>query len=159
MSELEKLIETVKILRSENGCPWDREQTFESLKPGCIEEAAEVICGINIYKETGNVDNFVEELGDLLLQIIMHAQIASEAGLFNIEDVAREENEKMIRRHPHVFSDEKIDTSEEVLKRWAQIKEKEKTGKEWMNSRLPEAFNESEELINKARERKGFTGK
>lgn len=156
MTEIEKLLETVKLLRSENGCPWDREQTHESLKPTCIEEAAEVICGINIYNQTGSFENLLEELGDLLLQIVMHAEIAEEDGLFSFEDVARVVNEKMIRRHPHVFGDEKACSSDEVLLRWEEIKLQEKAGKESLNAGLKEAFDESEALINRARKRKGF---
>ena len=156
MTEIERFLETVRILRSKNGCPWDREQTHSSLKPPCIEEAAEVICGINILEETGNPDNLKEELGDLLLQIALHAQIASEEGLFDFEDVARCVNEKMIRRHPHVFGEEQIDDAGGVLKRWEEIKLQEKSGKEWMNEHLPEAFEESKELIERAKKRKGY---
>lgn len=156
MTEFESFLETIRILRSENGCPWDREQTHSSLKAPCIEEAAEVICGINILEETGNPDNLKEELGDLLLQIVLHAQIASEEGLFSFEDVAKCVNEKMIRRHPHVFGEEQIGDSEDVLRRWEEIKLQEKSGKEWMNDRLPEAFEESKELIERAKRRKGY---
>ena len=78
MESFNKLRETVRHLRAEDGCPWDREQSHESLKPEVIEEAAEVICGINVYEQTGNYENLKEELGDLLLQIVMHAQIAEE---------------------------------------------------------------------------------
>lgn len=156
MTEMEKFAETVRVLRSENGCPWDREQTHESLKAACIEEAAEVICGIDIYYETGNADNLCEELGDLLLQIVLQTQIAEEEGLFTLEDVARTINEKMIRRHPHVFGNEIAENSEAVLKRWEEIKKEEKIGKEWMNAGLPKAFDEAVELIDSARKRKGF---
>lgn len=156
MTETEQLINVIKRLRAEDGCPWDREQTHSSLKAACIEEAAEVICGINIYEETGNPENLREELGDLLLQIVMHAEIASEEGLFNFEDVARTVKDKMIRRHPHVFGDESAEDSEAVLKRWNEIKQEEKAGKEWMESRLPDAFNEAERLIDTARVRKGY---
>lgn len=156
MTEIEQFLETVRVLRSEDGCPWDREQTTGSLKAACIEEAAEVICGINIYEQTGNADNLLEELGDLLLMIVMHAQIASENGLFDFEDVARVIKEKMIRRHPHVFGDETAADSGAVLKRWEEIKAQEKAGKEWMNAYLPAALDESKALIDKAKERKGF---
>lgn len=154
MTEYERFVDIVRILRSEGGCPWDREQTHVSLKPGCIEEAAEVICGINILDETGNSDNLVEELGDLLLQIVMHARIAEEEGLFNMDDVLRGISEKMIRRHPHVFGDTRVQDSQEVLKNWAEIKKEEKKGKEWMDERLPHAFEESKELIEVAKKRK-----
>lgn len=154
MTEYERFVDIVKILRSEGGCPWDREQTHVSLKPGCIEEACEVICGINILEETGNPDNLKEELGDLLLQIVMHARIAEEEGLFTMEDVLKGISEKMIRRHPHVFGDAEVKDSEEVLANWAEIKKEEKKGKEWMNERLPAAFSESKELIDVAKKRK-----
>lgn len=154
MSEIDELKAVIKRLRAKDGCPWDREQTHASLKPGCIEEAAEVICGINIYEETGDADNMLEELGDLLLQIVMHAEIADEEGLFDFEDVARVVKEKMIRRHPHVFSDVTVANSDEVLANWAEIKKEEKKGKEWMDERLPDAFIESKELIDRAAERK-----
>lgn len=159
MKETEELIQVIKRLRAKDGCPWDREQTHSSLKAACIEEAAEVLCGINIYEETGNPDNMCEELGDLLLQIVMHAEIASEEGLFDFEDVARTVKEKMIRRHPHVFGTESAEDSEAVLKRWNEIKQKEKSGKEWMEARLPDAFCEAEKLIDTARIRKGYKQK
>ena len=91
-----------------------------------IEEAAEVICGINIYEQTGNPENLKEELGDLLLQVVMQSQIAEEEGIFSLEDVARGIKEKMIRRHPHVFGDTKVKDSGEVLVKWEEIKKKEK---------------------------------
>lgn len=156
MTEIEQFVQVIRRLRAEDGCPWDREQTHESLKAACIEEAAEVICGINIFSETGNPENLKEELGDLLLQIVMQAVIAEEEGLFCFEDVAKTVKEKMIRRHPHVFGDETASDSADVLKRWEEIKKEEKAGKEWMEARLPDAFNESEALIETARKRKGF---
>lgn len=157
MTEIEQFVDIIKLLRGENGCPWDREQTHESLKAACIEEAAEVVCGINILNKTGNSDNLKEELGDLLLQVVLHSQIADEEGLFNFEDVARCVKEKMIRRHPHVFAAESMDTSSEVIKRWEEIKHEEKAGKEWMDAELPSAFEEAKELIDKAKARKNIT--
>ena len=154
MTEFEQFQNVIARLRAPDGCPWDREQTHESLKPACIEEAAEVLCGINILTETGNPDNLKEELGDLLLQIVMHAQIAEEEGFFTMEDVIRGVREKMIRRHPHVFGEEHIDTSGAVLNRWEEIKKLEKAGKEWTEAYLPGAFREAEELIDVARRRK-----
>lgn len=154
MTQYERIKDIVKTLRSEGGCPWDREQTHASLKPPCIEEAAEVICGINILEETGNAENLREELGDLLLQVLMHAQIAEEEGLFTMEDVCRGIADKMIRRHPHVFGDVEVSGSDEVLQNWDQIKQGEKQGKEWMDERLPDAFEESKKLIDIAAERK-----
>lgn len=156
MSEIERLKSIVEQLRSENGCPWDKAQTHVSLKPGCIEEAAEVIAGINILEKTGDADNLKEELGDLLLQIMFHAVMAEEEGLFTFDDVACAISDKMVRRHPHVFGDAKFATEDELHESWAEIKRKEKEGKQWQAEYLPGAFNEAEELIRKARERKGF---
>ena len=98
MELFDELKETVRRLRAEDGCPWDREQTHTSLKPAVIEEAAEVICGITVYEHTGNCENLKEELGDLLLQIVMHCQIAEEEGSFTLDDVITGITEKMVRR-------------------------------------------------------------
>ena len=89
MAEIDRLKEIVQTLRSDHGCPWDREQTHESLKPACMEEAAEVISGINILSETGDPENLKEELGDLLLQVMFHAVLAEEEDLFTFDDVAK----------------------------------------------------------------------
>ena len=156
MESFDKLRETVRRLRAEDGCPWDREQSHESLKPEVIEEAAEVICGINVYEQTGNYENLKEELGDLLLQIVMHAQIAEEEGIFTLDDVISGITEKMVRRHPHVFGNKKVSGSEEVLVNWEEIKRKEKEGKEDVGLFLPQAFDEAEDLIKRARTRKGY---
>lgn len=104
----------------------------------------------------GKCRELKEELGDLLLQVVMHAQIAKEEGLFTLEDVMRGITDKMIRRHPHVFGTTAVSGSDEVLVNWAEIKKQEKEGKEWMESYLPGAFDEAEELIGAARKRKGF---
>ena len=154
---MEEFLQTVAKLRAPDGCPWDRAQTHESLKAACVEESAEVVCGINILSETGKPQSLKEELGDLLLQVVMHAQIAEEEGLFTMEDVIRGINEKMIRRHPHVFADAKADTSDQVLRSWEQIKQQEKKGRPDEKVWLAEAFNESCELIEVARKRKGLT--
>lgn len=156
MEAFDKLKSIIARLRAEDGCPWDREQTHASLKPGCIEEAAEVICGINVLEATGNAENLKEELGDLLLQVMMHAQIAEEEGLFTMEDVLKGISEKMIRRHPHVFGDVKVGGSDEVLVNWEQIKAAEKRGKAPEADYLPQAFDESVRLIRAARKRKGY---
>ena len=156
MTEVERLKEIVEKLRAEDGCPWDREQTHESLKPECIEEAAEVVCGINILKATGDPENLKEELGDLLLQVMFHAVLAQEEGLFTFDDVAKAINEKMIRRHPHVFAGKEYKSDEERHAAWAAIKKEEKAGKEWHEDYLPAAFEEARELIDAAKKRKGF---
>ena len=156
MSEIERLETIVKTLRSENGCPWDRAQTHASLKQECIEEAAEVVCGINILEKTGNADNLKEELGDLLLQVMFHSVIAEEEGLFTFEDVCKVVNDKMERRHPHVFAGVTFSSDEERHAAWEAIKKEEKAGREWQEAYLKEAFAESEDLIAKARARKNL---
>ena len=132
----EDFLEIIKVLRSENGCPWDKVQTHESLKPCMMEEAAELLASIRIYDQTGNAENMREELGDVLLQVVMHAQIASEEGLFTMADVVDEVSRKMVRRHPHVFGTGSADTPEEVLTNWEEIKKEEKKDKEWVSTPL-----------------------
>ena len=156
MDSFEDLKEVVRRLRAVDGCPWDREQTHGSLKAPVIEEAAEVICGINIYEQTGNPQNLKEELGDLLLQVVMQAQIAEEEGIFTLDDVILGITEKMIRRHPHVFGNTQVLDAEEVVANWEEIKRQEKQGKEEDPAYLSAAFNEAEELIGRARIRKGI---
>lgn len=157
MKEMERLLEVVEKLRAPDGCPWDREQTHSSLKAACVEEAAEVVCGINILEKTGSADNLKEELGDLLLQVVMHAQIAKEEGLFDLEDVAKAISDKMVRRHPHVFGEQVRDiTTGEVLTDWESIKKQEKAGREWEADYLPKAMKEASELLETAKKRKGF---
>ena len=155
MNSFDELKEVVSRLRAEDGCPWDREQTHSSLKAAVIEEAAEVICGINIFEKTGNPENLKEELGDLLLQVVMQAQIAQEEKLFTLDEVVTGIKEKMIRRHPHVFGNGKVSGSEEVQANWEEIKRKEKKGKEDAGEFLADAFDEAEQLIDRARKRKG----
>lgn len=116
------LLEIMARLRGENGCPWDREQTHESLRIYLLEEAYEVLEAL----DAGDVHKFCNELGDLLLQIVFHAQIAKENGVFDIEDVTTEVCSKLISRHPHIFGNVKADTAEQVLENWEAIKKKEK---------------------------------
>ena len=156
MDEIKRLKEVVERLRAEDGCPWDRIQTHESLKTTCVEEAVEVISGINILTDTGDPENLREELGDLLLQIVFHAVIAEEEGLFTLEDVARTVSEKMIRRHPHVFSGAEYASDDERHAAWEEIKRAEKAGKEWQEPYLSAAMKEAEALIGTAERRKGF---
>ena len=115
-----------------------------------------MIGGINVYEKTGNAENLKEELGDLLLQVVMQAQIAEEEGIFNLDDVVSGIREKMIRRHPHVFGNAKMKDSAEILVNWEEIKKQEKAGKEDVGEYLAEAFDEAEELIDRARKRKGY---
>ena len=122
MGYLEKLISLIGVLRSENGCPWDREQTHLSLRRNMREEAYEAVDAIN----SGDMANLKEELGDVLLQVLLHSQIASEEHAFNIEDVAKELHDKIIRRHPHVFGNVKVKSAEDALISWDKIKKEEK---------------------------------
>lgn len=134
----EDFLEIIKALRAPDGCPWDREQTHDSLRPCMLEEAYEFLSSVRIWKETGSADNMCEELGDLLLQIVMHAEIADEEGLFTMEDVVDEISRKMVRRHPHVFGTTEITGVSDVLNNWDDIKKKEKEGKNWIESPLRE---------------------
>lgn len=117
-----ELVELMAALRGPEGCPWDRKQTPGSLKPFLVEECYEVVDAL----DEGKPDKIKEELGDLLFQIVFHARIAEEAGHFTMHDVITAIHEKMIRRHPHVFGDEKLATDKEVLANWEEIKKKEK---------------------------------
>jgi tetrapyrrole methylase family protein / MazG family protein len=118
----EDLVAVQARLRAPGGCPWDREQTHSTLRTYLIEEAYEVLDAI----ENGSSQDLAEELGDLLLQVLFHADLARESGAFDISDVITGIHDKMVRRHPHVFGDVKAETSREVLKNWAQLKAKEK---------------------------------
>jgi tetrapyrrole methylase family protein/MazG family protein len=118
----ERLVAVQARLRARDGCPWDREQTHESLRTYLIEEAYEVLEAL----ESGNDAKFAEEMGDLLLQIIFHSQIAEEEGRFTVSDVIQEIHDKMIRRHPHVFGETRAKDSAEVLRNWEQIKAEER---------------------------------
>jgi tetrapyrrole methylase family protein/MazG family protein len=118
----DKLVALQARLRAPNGCPWDREQTHETLRTYLIEEAYEVLDAL----EGGEDAKFAEELGDLLLQIVFHSQIAREGSRFTISDVIREVHDKMVRRHPHVFGTKVAKDSADVLKNWHQIKAKER---------------------------------
>ncbi len=122
-TNLEQFIETIARLRAPDGCPWDLEQTHESLARYVIEEAYEVQEAIH----SGEAAKLKEELGDLLLQVVLHAQVAKDAGEFDMEDVAKGINDKMIRRHPHVFGDKKLDNAKAVVGQWEEIKKKEKS--------------------------------
>lgn len=126
-----KFREIIRRLRAPGGCPWDREQTHKSLRPCLMEEAAETAAAIRIYEQTGNPDNLCEELGDVLLQVMMHGQIAEEEGIFTLDDIIDGVSRKMIRRHPHVFGDVQVDGSDEVLKNWDDIKRMEKKEQPW----------------------------
>jgi tetrapyrrole methylase family protein/MazG family protein len=118
----EKLAAVQARLRAPDGCPWDREQTHASLRTYMMEEVYEVLEAL----ESGDDGKFAEEMGDLLLQIVFHSQIAKEEGRFTISDVIREVHDKMVRRHPHVFGEKPAKDAAEVLKNWEQIKKEER---------------------------------
>ena len=121
---IERAIAIMDLLRSPGGCPWDREQTFDSIKRHTLEETYEVFDAI----ERRNWPDLKDELGDLLLQVLFYAQMAKEAGYFDIRDVAANLNEKLVRRHPHVFGEVEATDASAVLRNWEQIKREEKAG-------------------------------
>lgn len=125
MSSFERFQETIAHLRAPEGCPWDREQTHESLRRYLLEESAEVLDAI----DRGDADALADELGDLLLQVVLHAQIAIDDGEFKMTDVLRSINAKMIRRHPHVWGEVSADTPSQVVNNWEAIKAREKADK------------------------------
>lgn len=125
-SGFERLVRVMAVLRAPDGCPWDREQTHMTLRRHLVEEAYEAVAAI----EAGDDAEIRDELGDILLQVVFHAQIASEEGRFDIEDVAAAIVAKLERRHPHIFADAVADTPEEVMTRWDAIKRTENAGKE-----------------------------
>jgi MazG family protein len=120
----ERLVALQARLRAPNGCPWDREQTHATLRTYLIEEAYEVLDAM----KSGDDAKFANEMGDLLLQIVFHSQIATEEGRFTVADVIREVHEKMVRRHPHVFGEKRAKDAAEVLRNWEQIKAQEREG-------------------------------
>jgi len=125
-TKFEELVRTIATLRGPNGCPWDKKQTHESLIQCLRNESEELVQAI----EKKDTENMKEELGDVLLQVLMHAQLAQEEGIFNIEDVITYLDEKLHRRHPHVFGDHAKATSpEEALAVWREMKQKEREGK------------------------------
>ena len=125
MSEMDRLTQIMDRLRGPDGCPWDREQTYETLATFLLEEAYEVIDAMR----SGDAAAHREELGDLLFQIVFQCRIASERGEFDIGTVMREIGDKIVRRHPHVFGEARLGTSEQVLRQWEQIKVEERRGK------------------------------
>jgi len=152
MSPIDTLIQTVKTLRGPNGCPWDIKQTFKSLMPYMIEEAYELCEAL----EDGNKEQIKDELGDVLLQVVMLSNIAAEENSFTFDDVANNINAKMIRRHPHVFSDTKVTGVDDVISNWERIKQEEKQTDSIMDSipKLPSLM--KAEKIQKKAAKLGF---
>jgi XTP/dITP diphosphohydrolase/tetrapyrrole methylase family protein/MazG family protein len=122
MTAIEDLRRTMARLRAPDGCPWDREQTHQTLARCLIDECSELLDTIDRH----DIPHMREELGDVLIQVVFHAQLASERGEFNFDDVAREINEKLIRRHPHVFGTGQAENSAKVIEVWEQVKAQEK---------------------------------
>ena len=117
-----RLVDIVKKLRAPDGCPWDREQTHQSIRGHLVEECAELLEAIDLQ----DADKMREEIGDVLMHLVLHAEMESEKGNFNFYDVAEELGDKLVRRHPHVFGEEKVNDSDDVLKIWQDVKKKEK---------------------------------
>lgn len=129
--KFERLVEIMATLRGPDGCPWDKQQDFDSLKPMLVEEVYEVLEAI----ENGDFDGLSEELGDMLLHVVFHAQLAKESGRFDIDTVVDKICDKLVRRHPHVFADQSASTPEEVIRNWEAIKAREKAEK--LKDRMP----------------------
>lgn len=135
LPELKKLIDAIRTLRSPEGCPWDREQTHKSLKKYLLNESYELLDAI----DSDIPEDICEELGDVLLQVVLHAQIASEKEQYNIENVAKTITDKLIYRHPHVFSNATVKNADEVVYNWEQLKNKEKTDRTSILDGVPNA--------------------
>jgi len=131
-SSMTRLVQVMDRLLAPDGCPWDREQTLETLRPFLVEETYEVLDALS----RGDVKGHCEELGDLLMQVVFHAAIRREEGAFDIDDVCTGISDKLVHRHPHVFADAKADTSEQVLAQWEEIKKAEKTAKGVRHDRI-----------------------
>lgn len=130
-ASFDELVELMRLLRSAAGCPWDREQTLASLRKYILEEAAEVVEAIDRLDADGTPEAAVhlrDEVGDLILECLFVAQLAVEGGLFDVYDSLGALKDKLVRRHPHVFGDIKLDTAEQVLENWNKIKEAEGEG-------------------------------
>lgn len=131
LRHIESLVEIVRSLRAPDGCPWDREQTHESLTQYAIEETHELVEAIESTSTAAIKDQKIkEELGDVLFQVVLHSQLASERGAFTLEDVIASISEKLVRRHPHVFADVKVADSAEVIRNWEEIKKAEVAAKQ-----------------------------
>ena len=122
MNYLDEVVKTIEILRSPEGCPWDKKQTHKTIRENMLEEAYEAAEAI----DENNIEHLKEELGDVLLQVVLQSQIAKDNKEFDIQDVAKTLNDKLIHRHPHIFSDAKVKDAAEVVVNWEKLKEEEK---------------------------------
>lgn len=136
MNYLEELIKTVAILRSPEGCEWDRQQTHQTIRQNMLEEAYEAVEAI----DENNIEHLKEELGDVLLQVVLHSQIADDNKEFNIQDVAKMLNEKLIHRHPHVFGENKTTDTKEILANWEKLKSQEKQDRKKILDGIPKTL-------------------
>ncbi len=151
---LEQLIDVIRRLRAPGGCQWDREQTHKSLRPNMLEEAYEAVDAI----DSNDMKHLREELGDVLLQVVLHAQIAQEEGFFNIEDVAKGIKDKLIHRHPHVFGNIIVNSTDEILNNWDKLKAEEKPHRKSAMDGISKAQSAlmSAQKISKRAVKKGF---
>ena len=153
-NQFETLVDIIARLRGPDGCPWDREQTHASLREALLEECYEVLEAL----DEGDVKKLGEELGDLIMQVVFHAQIAAEAGQFAIGDVIRNINTKLVQRHPHVFGSLKVKDADEVLANWDELKKKERGSDTSILDNVPKqlpALSYSQEIQSRAA-RAGF---
>jgi tetrapyrrole methylase family protein/MazG family protein len=153
-NQFDTLVDIIARLRGPDGCPWDREQTHASLREALLEECYEVLEAL----DEGDVKKLGEELGDLIMQVVFHAQMAAEAGKFDIGDVIRSINTKLVQRHPHVFGSLKVKDADEVLANWDELKKKEKGGDSSILDNVPKqlpALSYSQEIQSRAA-RAGF---
>src|SRR5579884_237255 len=146
--KFQRLVEIMALLRGPEGCPWDREQNFDTIKPYTLEETYEVMDAIDRRAWT----ELADELGDYILQAVFYAQMASEQELFNIEDSLDAINEKLIRRHPHVFGDVRAETAGEVLRRWDEIKAGERQQRGIARQNLLDSVSRAQPALMEARE-------
>ena len=136
MNYLNELIKTVEILRSPEGCEWDRQQTHQTIRQNMLEEAYEAVEAI----DENNIEHLKDELGDVLLQVVLHSQIADDNKEFNIQDVAKMLNDKLIHRHPHVFGENKTTDTKEILANWEKLKSKEKQERKRILDGIPKTL-------------------
>ncbi|HOJ49645.1 MAG TPA: nucleoside triphosphate pyrophosphohydrolase [Spirochaetota bacterium] len=136
MKEFDKLVNIVKTLRGENGCEWDKKQTLESMKRYILEEIYELIESIN----KNDINEIKEEIGDILMHMVFLSRIAEENGWFDIKDALNTINNKLIYRHPHVFGDKKVDSVEDILKNWEELKKQQKKEREYILDGIPNAM-------------------